>query len=1758
MKKIVLILLAAFCVLSAERLSAQNFSNAVALQLVYDNKDAIGFKDGAIENMAVSSSYIMTETGITMVYLQQTYKGIPVLNKMKVLAFKNGKLISNAGILVEDMVNATGSATELPALNGSEAVRRAFQEERLPVPSAVPVNKSADGRKVEFGKLAGSTEEVTAELLWFPVEDGHQFSVKLGWQVLVAPVGTDDVWQIRVDAVTGNIIDKANLVVHDDFSAPKNTDNTAAPVIRKSITTAATGIQNPINLVNEPESPSLVSSVNYNVIPYPYEAPSFTPAAIRNNPWTAAPGNATVFGWHSDGTTNYTISRGNNVWATEDTIGANLNTGLPATSSTSPDPLNFITPPNYNVEPSRNPAMQQFCITNLFYWNNIIHDITYQYGFNEVSGNFQANNNSQGGVGNDHVMALAQSGAAGHIGNNANFLTGVDGVRGRMRMYLFNAVSSTTLLVNTPPAIAGNYTAVEGVFSTNNLLVNVGPVTGQVVYYNDDAGGTTHLGCAAPANSVTGKIALIDRGTCNFTAKVLNAQTAGAIAVIMVNNVAGAPIPMGGTDNTITIPAVMISQSDGAIFAAQLANNVNVTLSAVQTQVLDGDLDNGVVTHEFGHGISNRLTGGPATASCLQNAEQGGEGWSDYFALMLTTNWATATTGDGTNPRPVGTYVIGQPTNGSGIRNFPYCTNLAVNPLTYANMGTGTIGTEVHNIGEIWCMALWEMTWAIIQQENNINTNLYNFSLAGNGGNSIALKLVMEGMRLQPCSPGYVDARNAILTADMNLYGGRHQCAIWTAFAKRGLGYSALQGSSFSAVDQTAATDLPPAPNITTQPVNVTVPAGSNTSFSVTATAPVNGAYLVYNWQVSTDGGVTYNDLAPAVTTATLNLTAVTAGMNGNRYRCVIKQGCATTNSTGAILTVSLPTGFTFSSPAPATAACPAPVTMDIVLGTTASGSFSNPITLTNSTPPAGTTVSYIPSNVVTPGNSVTVRLTGTNTLIAGSYVITITGTATGATTQTRDLTYTITPGSGPAITGQPANQTVCEGSSASFSITAATATSFQWQLSTDGGVTYANVPAAAPYGGTTSATLSISAATLAMNNNRYRCIASTLCGSTTSNAGILTVNAATAITVQPNSVSSCTGATAQFCVTAVGTNLVYQWQSAPLCAGPWVNLIVPSTNCLTLTGLTIGQNGTAYRCVVSGLCGTSVTTNCVTLSVATSLNITSQPTDVTLCGTANTSFTVAASGAGTYQWQISTDGGVTYNNVPAAAPYSGTTTATLSITGASPALSGNRYRCQLNSSCGNATSNGAILTVNALPAVSADPVSATACTGTNQTFSVTASGTGITYQWQISTDGGVTYSNVPAAAPYSGTTTANLTITGVTLGLNNNRYRCVVTGTCAPAITSAAATLTVLSAVSITGNPANQTICEGTNTSFTVSATGAGLVYQWQVSTDGGTTYTNLANGAVYGGVATTTLTLTNVPPSLNNNRYRCVVTNGSCTPGISSGAVLTVNTFPLISAAPQNVTICAGGNTTFSVIATTAVGVLSYQWQVSTDGGTTYTNIAGAITNSFAQTNIPATQNGYRFRVIVTAGCGSVTTAAAILTVNASPVVAFDPPYVVCVSDVAFTLTASPAGGAFSGPGVSGATFTPSIAGLGQKAVLYSAANAGCVTTVSRTITVNECNDRHLTLEQFPAVVIYPSPNNGHFNIRINTDLYTVLGMKVYNSLGQMVNSQSFSGIGYGSVIPVDLSHVPSGTYHLFLYNDERGGNPSKKGASVIIFKE
>jgi len=402
------------------------------------------------------------------------------------------------------------------------------------------------------------------------------------------------------------------------------------------------------------------------------------------------------------------------------------------------------------------------------------------------------------------------------------------------------------------------------------------------------------------------------------------------------------------------------------------------------------------------------------------------------------------------------------------------------------------------------------------------------------------------------------------------------------------------------------------------------------------------------------------------------------------------------------------------------------------------------------------------------------------------------------------------------------------------------------------------------------------------------------------------------------------------------------------------------------------------YNITITGTAGSTAQNTTVTFTVSsgTAPTIDAGPGSISVCAGSNATFSVSTSGAAvtSYQWQVSTNAGTTFTNIAGANATSYTATAVVA------GMNNNQYRVIVTGQCGAATSTAAILTVQTAPAITAQPQNAVECVGNNATFNVTATGTGLTYQWQVSTDAGVTYINIATAINPA------YTLTNVQLVANNNRYRVIVTGTCPSPVTSNAATLEVGNAAAINIQPVSVTACVGTNASFTATASGSSLTYQWQVSTDAGVTYTNIV------GATAATFSITGVVATQNNNRYRVNVFSCTPTPITSAAATLTVNTLAALTTQPTSVVLCEGNTASFTVA---AVGTgVTFQWQVSTTGcGGTFTNIAGATTNTLAVANTIASQNGYAYRVVVTGTCNTVTSACAALTVNTAVVITTQP---------------------------------------------------------------------------------------------------------------------------------------------------------------------
>jgi hypothetical protein len=335
---------------------------------------------------------------------------------------------------------------------------------------------------------------------------------------------------------------------------------------------------------------------------------------------------------------------------------------------------------------------------------------------------------------------------------------------------------------------------------------------------------------------------------------------------------------------------------------------------------------------------------------------------------------------------------------------------------------------------------------------------------------------------------------------------------------------------------------------------------------------------------------------------------------------------------------------------------------------------------------------------------------------------------------------------------------------------------------------------------------------------------------------------------------------------------------------------------------------------------------------VAITLNGVTLPATVSGSGNFSTTFNVQGLGTGTYA--------ITY-------VYLGDATR---FNAASPAGSGT-------------------LTVRAAPVVVSNPASQSVVSGQGVTFSASASAyPAPTVQWQQSTNGS-TWTNI------SGAIGTSYTISATTASLNGYRYRAVFTNAAGSA-TTAAATLTVLTAPAVTRNPVSQTVTAGQSATFTAAASGnLAPTVQWQVSTDGGHTFANIA------GATGTTLTLANTTGSQNGLMYRAVFTNGVGS-AATAAATLTVRYAPVVAVNPVSQSVSAGQTVTFTAAAT-GNPAPTVQWQVSTDGGITFTNIAGATSTTLILSNVTSSENGYHYRAVFTNSIGSTTTTDAILSI-------------------------------------------------------------------------------------------------------------------------------------------------------------------------------
>jgi hypothetical protein len=797
MKKLLLLVFVFFAAFGFSQNPNQKIQN-----YINQNLNKLNVSSSETTNWLVESETSSESTGITNYLVMQTYNNVKIDNSYVYFWIKNGEIINSP----EGFISNVGS--KINTANTTLGVVEGFSSALLKLNENIFSSSiiSSDKNKFKLSNGTQTEDPVRAELVYFPNENGD---LVLSWSYEFYSQNGNHLWKVKIDATNGSLLEKFDLV-HNCSFGPRHNHSASCTSAVKSFDSNKLFKDQTVETLLTP------GTTNYRVIPWNYESPNHSARQLITNPEATtvlAPSTlaASPNGWHNASTSVggstasllYGYSRGNNAFAYSDYTNVDPTTPTTYTNASSGTYPNLTFDFAYGGTGVAAPTYINAAITNLFYQNNIMHDLWYQYGFNEVNRNFQAANYGRGGAQNDAVNAQAQDGSQATTPslNNANFSTPSDGGKPRMQMYLWDVGPTPRFLtINSPASIAGDYLSTNNVFSPGNVALLPSPgVTQDLVLYQDGTPDASDA-CEPAVNgaALTGKIAVIRRGTCPFVGKVKNAQNAGAIAVIIVNNDTANPdqlVNMSGADATITIPAIFVSYNVGEAIITQMGlGTVNGKIKNDPTGFIntDGDFDNGVIAHEYGHGVSTRLVGGGAGMN--GSAEQPGEGWSDWLWLMMQIK-----PGDTRNDaRGIGTFVQNQVTTGPGIRQYRYSTNMAVNPHTFGNTNTmfytdasDVERVDVHAVGSVWCVMLWDLAWNYIDAYG-YNSNIYN----GTGGNNKVMRLVIDAMKLTPANPSLIQCRDAIIQADLNTTNGQNYCMIWETFARRGLGVNATSNST--------------------------------------------------------------------------------------------------------------------------------------------------------------------------------------------------------------------------------------------------------------------------------------------------------------------------------------------------------------------------------------------------------------------------------------------------------------------------------------------------------------------------------------------------------------------------------------------------------------------------------------------------------------------------------------------------------------------------------------------------------------------------------------------------------------------------------------------------------------------------------------------------------------------------------------------------------------------------------------------------
>jgi len=1097
------------------------------------------------------------------------------------------------------------------------------------------------------------------------------------------------------------------------------------------------------------------------------------------------------------------------------------------------------------------------------------------------------------------------SGSVGNVFSN-NVQVSIGGGNTAASSDYFIVTAGTT----SSPALANGQTTTVGMppgLSFQASWVNRASTIGGIIYGTPTTAGSypATITCVSPGNAqLSQNVTITISGTTTPTAPAITGQPAAA-NVVAGNNAtftvtAGGTAPLGYfwsknnvplTDGgnlsgsaTATLTVAAVSANDAGNYSVLVSNAVGTATStaAALTVILPPGITSQPApqTQAVG-GTANFFVTASGTAPLnyfwLKNgaAIANGTKYSGVNASNLTV--ATLTSADAGNYSVIVSNLAGSVTSSAAALTVVSSPTITTPPANVAVVAGGNASFTVTAAGSAPLTYQW----------------LKNGSALADGGNI-----------------------SGSATASLNL------SAVSTNDAA---GYSVAISNSLGGVISPAATltvAIPPA--IVTPPASATILAGSNVSFTVTAsgTAP-----LAYQW-------LKYNVAISGATAATFTLTSVSA-TDAASYSVTVTNAVGTITSASATLTVWVPPAIT-SPPANATVAQGNPANFTVSASGTAPLSFQ-----------------WLKNGVAIPGaisNVLTLAAISTNDV--GNYSVVVTNIVGSIASSSATLTVLVPP----AIVTPPANTSAVAGSNATFTVTASGSSPLTYQWFKNG----------VAIAGATSATLTLTDVTT-NNAASYSVVVTNAAGSVTSGNAVLAVQLPPAIVTPPANQFGALGSNVVLSVVASGSGpLNYQWFSSGGALADGGNISGSTSNILTIAALTTNEIG-SYFVVVSNAFGT-VTSASASVAVNASPIITTQPAGQFVAVGSNAVFTVTASGTGPFTYQWLKNGAKLANSKTVI----GATSNQLTLLKVPTSASAN-YSVVVKNIYGSATSAKAKLAVlippsltsslriTPAPHVTAPPVTGLIKAGTNITFTITAAGSPpLNYEWfkdgMALVDGG----NI------SGSSTNALKINALTTN-DSGVYSVAVSNPVGSVTTSTA--LTVVAPPVITTQPASQAVVVNHAASFSVGSTGtAPFSYRWYKGI-------KIITGA--------TNSIFNIASVSTNDAgsYFVIITNfaGSAT---SAVATLTVWLPPEFIEQATNRTIRTGSTTMFNA-AVSGTAPFTFQWfkngAALADGG----NISGSLTSILTVANV-TTNDSAAYSLTVSNAAASITSSNATLVVR------------------------------------------------------------------------------------------------------------------------------------------------------------------------------